>query len=180
MASRVGRKRKVNVKRTPSGAISRAGQDPRMVALAQHHRAGKLSEWRGTTVGRLLEDDTTHTKGLSRDALHRAAVRLSEMHAAWQAAIASRRPMAVTSGGSNAHEDEERTVRAIEQYTRVNTVLTQQGPAIRQATLMLVTEHHEETWQPPFWLAYNSVLGLVALAEHFGLVVKTEDLEKAA
>ena len=179
MASRVGRKRKVNVKRTPSGAISRAGKAPRMVALAQHHRAGKLSEWRGTTVGRLLEDDTTHTRGLSRDALHRAAVRLSEMHAAWQAAIASRRPMAVTNGGSNAPEDEERTARAIEAYTRINTVLTQQGPAIRQATLTLCTEHHEESWIPPFHLAYHAVAGLCVLADHFGLEWQNEDKRAA-
>jgi hypothetical protein len=179
MASRVGRKRKQNVPRTKSGQISRAGKDPRMVALAQHHRAGKLSEWRGTTIGRLLEDDTTHTKGLSRDALHRAAVRLSEMHAAWQAAIASRRPMAVTNGGSNAPEDEERTARAIEAYTRVNTVLTQQGPAIRQATLTLVTEHHEENWSPPFWLAAFAVQGLTALAGHFGLEFEHEDRQAA-
>lgn len=178
--AKAGRKRKPNVKRTPSGAISRAGKDPRAVVLAQHHRAGRLSEWRGTTVGRLLEDDTTHTKGLSRDALHRAAVRLSEMHAAWQAAIASRRPMAVTGGGSNAPEDEERTIRAIEAYTRVNTVLTQQGQAIRQATLMLCTEHHEETWQPPFWLAYNAVAGLRVLAEYFGLETAGEDRRAAA
>lgn len=178
--SKPGRKRKPNVKRTPSGAISRAGKDPRAVVLAQHHRAGRLSEWRGTTVGRLLEDDTTHTKGLSRDALHRAAVRLSEMHAAWQAAIASRRPMAVTGGGSNAPEDEERTIRAIEAYTRVNTVLTQQGPAIRQAVLVLVTEHHPEDWQPPFHLAYHAVAGLRVLAEYFGLETAGEDRRAAA
>jgi hypothetical protein len=180
MGKATGRKRKPNVKRTPSGAISRAGQDPRMTVLAQHHRAGRLSEWRGTTVGRLLEDDKHHTTGLSRDALHRAAVRLSEMHAAWQAAIASRRPMAVTSGGTGAPEDEERTARAIETYTRVNTVLTQQGPAIRQATLTLVTEHHAEDWQPPFHLAYHAVAGLRVLAEYFGLEVAGEDRRAAA
>ena len=150
-----------------------------MVALAQHHRAGKLSEWRGTTVGRFLEDDATHTKGLSRDALHRAAVRLSEMHAAWQAAIASRRPMAVTSGGSNAPEDEERTARAIEAYTRVNTVLQRAGQPTRQAVLVLVTEHHEESWKPPFWFAYLAVEGLKLLAEHFGLDVVGEDRRAA-
>jgi len=177
--SKQGRKRKPNVKRTPSGAISRAGQDPRMVALAQHHRAGKLSEWRGTTVGRLLEDDRTHTTGLSRDALHRAAVRLSEMHAAWQAAIASRRPMAVTSGGTGAPEDEDRTIRAIEAYTKVNTVLQQAGQPIRQATLVLCTEHHPEDWQPPFHLAYQAVEGLKLLAEHFGLEVLGEDRRAA-
>jgi len=180
MASRTGRKRKPNVKRTPSGAISRAGKDPRAVVLAQHHRAGKLSEWRGTAAGRLLEDDTVLTKRLSRDALHRAAVRLADIYDAYQKAIASRRPMAVTGGGSNAPEDEERTIRAIEAYTRVNTVLTQQGPAIRQATLTLCTEHHEETWQPPFWLAYNAVAGLRVLAEYFGLETAGEDRRDAA
>lgn len=177
--AKAGRKRIQGKARTKSGAISRAGQDPRMVALAQHHRNGRLSEWRGTTVGRLLEDDSTHTKGLSRDALHRAAVRLSEMHTAYQAAIASRRPMAVTSGGSGGPEDEERTIRAIEAYTRANTVLQQAGQAIRQATLTLVTEHHPEDWNPPFWLAYNAVAGLKVLAEYFGLETVGEDRRAA-
>lgn len=178
--SKAGRKRKPNVKRTPSGAISRAGKDPRMTALAQHHRAGKLSEWRGTTVGRLLEDDRTHTTGLSRDALHRAAVRLSEMHAAYQVALASRRPLAVTAGGTGAPEDEDRTIRAIEAYTKVNTVLQRAGQPIRQATLVLCTEHHEETWQPPFFLAYQAVEGLKLLAEYFGLETDGEDRRAAA
>lgn len=178
--AKAGRKRKPNVKRTPSGAISRAGQDPRMTALAQHHRAGKLSEWRGTTVGRLLEDDRTAiTHKLSRDALHRAAVRLSEMHAAWQAALASRRPLAVTAGGSNAPENEERTRNAIEAYERVNTVLQRAGQPIRQATLTVVTEHHEESWQPPYWLALYAVEGLKLVAEHYGLEWKGEDRKAA-
>jgi hypothetical protein len=177
--AKTGRKRKQNVKRTPSGAISRAGQDMRTVALAQHHRAGRLSEWRGTTVGRLLEDDKHHTSGLSRDALHRAAVRLSEVHAAWQAALASRRPLAVTAGGSNAPEDEERTRNAIEAYERVSTVLQRAGQPIRQATLVLCTEHHAEDWQPPYYLAYQAVEGLKLLAEHFGLQVLGEDRRAA-
>lgn len=173
--SKVGRKRKQGVSRTKSGQISRAGQDPRMTALAQQHRAGRLSEWRGTTVGRLLEDDRYHTGGVSRDALHRAAVRLCEIHAAWQAALASRRPMAVTGGGIGTPEDEDRTMRAIEQYERVNSELQRAGQPIRQATLVLCTEHHEEDWRPPFYLAYQAVEGLKVLAELFGLDWRGED-----
>lgn len=174
MTSRTGRKRKP-VPRTKSGQPSRAGKDPRAVALAQHHRAGRLSEWRGTTVGRMLEDDRYHTSGASRDALHRAAVRLCELHAGYQAALASRRPMAVTSGGSGAPEDEARTQRAIEAFTRANTALQQAGQPIRQATLVLCTEHHEESWRPPFHLAHQAVEGLKVLAVHFGLDWQGED-----
>lgn len=179
MASKAGRKRKSGVMRTNSGAISRAGKDPRMTALAQHHRAGKLSEWRGTTVGRLLEDDRYHTSGASRKALYESASRLANMYASWQAAMASRRPMAVTSGGSNAPEDQERAIRAVEQYERVNTVLQRSGHAIRQATLTLCTEHHAEDWQPPYHLAYHAVEGLKLLAEHFGLEWRGEDRRAA-
>lgn len=150
-----------------------------MTALAQQHRAGRLSEWRGTTVGRLLEDDRYHTSGASRDALHRAAVRLSEIHSGYQAALASRRPMAVTSGGSNAPEDEDRARNAIVQFERVNTVLQRAGQPVRQAVLVLCTEHHEESWQPPFYLAHLAIEGLKALAEHFGLEWRGEDRRAA-
>jgi len=150
-----------------------------MTALAQHHRAGKLSEWRGTTVGRLLEDDRHHTSGVSRKALYEAANRLASIYASWQAAMASRRPMAVTSGGSNAPEDEERSMRAIEQFTKANTILQRAGHATRQATLDLCCEHHEETWTPPFHMAYHAVEGLKLLAEHFGLPWQGEDRRAA-
>ena len=150
-----------------------------MTALAQHHRAGRVSEWRGTTVGRLLEDDRYLTTGISAKALYESASRFAQAHAAWQAALASRRPMAATSGGTNAPEDIEQSRRAIEQYERVNGVLQRLGHAIRQATHDLCCEHHEETWQPPFHMAYHAVEGLKALAEHYGLDIKGEDRRAA-
>lgn len=177
--ARAGKKRKTGVVRTATGQISRAGKDPRMTALAQHHRAGKLSEWRGTTVGRLLEDDRYHTSGASRKALYEAANRLANCYAAWQAAMASRRPMAVTSGGTNAPEDEDRARNAVVQFERVNTVLQRSGHATRQATLTLCTEHHAEDWQPPYYLAYHAVEGLKLLAEHYGLEWRGEDRRAA-
>jgi hypothetical protein len=177
--AKAGRKRLQGKVRTKSGAISRAGQDPRATVLAQHHRMGRLSEWRGTTAGRLLEDDSTHTIGLSRKALYESANRLAQGYANWQAAMASRRPMAVTSGGSNAPEDEERTIRAIRQFEAMNTVLQRAGHAIRQATLDLCCEHHPEDWQPPFAMAYHAVEGLKLLADHFGLDWQSEDRRAA-
>lgn len=179
MASRVGRKRKQNVPRTKSGQISRAGKDRRMVVLAQPHRAGSTSQARSTTVGRLLEDDHCLTKGALRMTLYDAATRFANAYAGWQAAVASRRPMAVTSGGSNAPEDEDRTRRAIEAFERANTVLQQAGDRIRQATMVLCCEHHEESWKPPFWLAAASVEGLKLLAEHYGLQWKGEERRAA-
>lgn len=150
-----------------------------MTALAQHHRAGKLSEWRGTTIGRLLEDDSHIARGISRKALYEAANRFAQSYAAWQAAMASRRPMAVTAGSTNAPEDEERSVKAVEQYERVNGVLQRLGHAIRQATHELCCEHHEESWQPPFHMAYHCVEGLKVLASHYGLEWVGEDRRAA-
>lgn len=170
-----GRKRKASVARTPTGQISRAGKDPRMTALAQQHRAGRVSEWRGTTVGRLLEDESGIASGISRRGLYEAANRFAQSHAAWQAALASRRPMAVTSGGTNAPEDIERSQRAIEQYERTGGVLQRLGHAIRQATHDLCCEHHEENWKPPFHMAYHAVEGLKALADHYGIDIRGED-----
>lgn len=177
--SRAGKKRKPGVQRTPSGQISRAGKDPRMTALAQHHRAGRLSEWRGTTVGRLLEDGGHLTAGLSKKALYEAATRFAQTHAAWQAAVASRRPMAVTSGWTGAPEDIEQSRRAVEQYERVNSALQRQGHAIRQATHDLCCEHHEEAWTPPFHMAFNCVEGLKVLAAHYGLEWAIADRQAA-
>lgn len=148
-------------------------------ALSQPHRIGRLSEWRGTTIGRLLEDDRHHTKGYSRDAFHRAAVRLAELYDRYQRAVASRRPIAVTSGITGGPEDVAKSLDAIEQFTKANTVLQRAGPAIRQATLDLCCDHHAEDWQPPFHMAYHAVEGLKLLAEHFGLDWKSEDKRAA-
>lgn len=170
-----GRKRKQGVARTPSGAVSRAGRDPRSVVLAQTHRKGSLSQTRSSAAGRLVSDDSVLTTGISREALHRAAERLAALYGAYQSAIASRRPMAVTSGGTSAPEDEARTLRVIRAFEDANSVLQRAGQPIRQATLMLCCEHHEENWEPPFWLAYQSIEGLKALADHFGIEWKGED-----
>ncbi len=167
--AKAGRKRKASVVRTKSGQISRAGKDPRMTALAQHHRAGSLSEWRGTTVGRLLEDQRGLTRGTVPKELHEAAIRFAKAYEAYRSAMCSRRPLAIVSGGMPAEEDEGRTEKLIKRYTDANTVLQQQGHAIRQATHEIVCDHHEESWRPPFHMAYHCIEGLKALADHYGL-----------
>lgn len=178
--SKAGRKRKSTAPRTPSGQISRAGQkDPRMTVLAQSHRAGRLSEWRGTVVGRFLEDDRLHTAGLSKKALFDAASRFAKHYAAWQAAVASRRPMAVTAGVTSGPEDADRTLRAIERYERANGELQRAGHATRQATHAIICDHRDETYVMPFHVAYHLVQGLKVLAEHYGLDWRGEDRQAA-
>lgn len=177
--ARAGNKRKQNVKRTPSGQISRAGKDPRAVALQQRHRAGSLSQARSSTVGRFLSDDVSLTAKASKATLLDAANRFLRLYANWQAAVASRRPMAVTSGGGNAPEEIEQTLQTIERYERANTVLQRAGHAIRQATHELCTGHFEEDWKPPFQMAYHAVEGLKLLADHFGLDWQGEDRRAA-
>lgn len=177
--AKAGKKRKQGVVRTKSGQISRAGKDPRMTALAQHHRAGRLSEWRGTAVGRLLEDSSSLTRGCVTKELHEAANRLAKACEGWRSAMCSRRPLSVTSAGAPGIEDEDRTARMIERYEAANRVLQQQGHAIRQATLEMVCDHHEENWTPPFHMAYHCVEGLKALAEHFGLEWRGDHLRAA-
>src|SRR6478736_2170756 len=105
-----GRKRK-SAPRTPSGAISRAGRNPRATALAQPHRNGKSSEWRATAVGRFLEDDHIHVRGCSRSAFWQAANRFALEYTAWQCAMASRRPLASSQAALGGEEDAERTQR---------------------------------------------------------------------
>ncbi len=178
--AKAGRKRKPSAPRTKSGQISRAGQkDPRAIVLAQPHRAGRLSEWRGTVVGRFLEDDRTLVAGLSRKALFDAANRFAKHYAAWQAVMASRRPLAVTSGASPGQEDEERARKAVETYERANTVLQQQGHAIRQATHAILCDYRGEEYVMPFHVAYSLTQGLMALAEHYGLPYREEDRRAA-
>jgi hypothetical protein len=178
--SRAGRKRKSTAPRTPSGQISRAKQqDPRMTVLAQQHRAGRLSEWRGSVVGRFLEDDRTLTRGLSRKTLFDAANRFAKHYTAWQAAYASRRPLAVTNGASAAPEDVERSLKAIENYERANTVLQQAGHAVRQATHAIICDYRDESYVMPFHVSYHLVEGLKALCEHYGLDCRGEDRSAA-
>lgn len=178
--AKAGRKRKPSAPRTKSGQISRAGQkDPRAIVLAQPHRAGRLSEWRGTVVGRFLEDDRTLTVGLSRKVLFDAANRFAKHYAAWQAAMASRRPLAVTTGATPGQEDEERTRKAVETYERANTVLQQQGHAVRQATHAIICDYRDESYVMPFHVAYSLTQGLMVLAEHYGLDYRGEDRRAA-
>lgn len=179
MAKAAGRKRKQGVVRTKSGQISRAGKDPRMTALAQHHRAGSLSEWRGTTVGRLLEDGGDLLRHTTPKELHEAANRFAKAYEAYRSAMCSRRPLAVVTGGMPGEEDEERTAKLIKRYTDANTVLQQQGHAIRQATHEIVCDHHEESWTPPFHMAHHCVEGLKALADHYGLDWRNSDQRAA-
>lgn len=169
--AKAGRKRKPSVVRTKTGQISRAGKDPRMTALAQHHRAGRLSEWRGTAIGRLLEDEPVFAtaSGASPKELHEAANRFAKAYEAYRSAMCSRRPLAVVTGGMPGEEDEDRTAKLLKRYTDANTVLQQQGHAIRQATHEIVCDHHEESWRPPFHMAFHCIEGLKVLAEHYGL-----------
>lgn len=179
--ARAGKKRKTGVVRTKSGQISRAGKDPRMTVLAQHHRAGRLSEWRGTTVGRFLEDDRVliDDRKVCRKTLYDAADRFAKAYNGWQIAMASRRPLAVTAGASQAPEDVERTLKAIERYERANTALQQQGHAIRQAAHAIICDYRDESYVMPFHVAYHLVEGLKALADHYGLDYRGEDRRAA-
>jgi len=177
--AKAGRKRKQGVQRTKSGQPSRAGKDPRMTALAQHHRAGRLSEWRGSAVGRLLEDNPVIAKGCVTKELNEAATRFAKAYEGWRSAMCSRRPLAVVTGGMPGIEDPERTAKLIERYEAANRVLQQSGHAIRQATHDLVCDHHEENWTPPFHMAYHCVEGLKALAEHYGLEWRLSGREAA-
>lgn len=178
--ARAGRKRIAAAQRTKTGQISRAGkQDPRAVVLAQPHRAGRVSEWRGTVVGRFLEDDRTLLRDISRKTLHEAADRLCKAHVAYQAAMASRRPLAVTGGASQGPEDEDRTRRAIDAYERAQTALTQAGEPIRQATLTIICDYRDENYVMPFHVAFHLVEGLKALADHYGLDWRGEDRRAA-
>lgn len=180
MSKAAGRKRKASAPRTKSGQISRAGQkDPRTIVLAQPHRAGRLSEWRGTVVGRFLEDERMLTNGLSCKALHDAANRFAKHYAAWQAAMASRRPLAVTTGATQGQEDEDRTRKAIEAYERANTALQQQRHAVRQATHAIICDYRDESYVMPFHVAYHLTEGLKVLAEHYGLDYRGEDRRAA-
>lgn len=179
--AKAGRKRKTSAQRTPSGQISRAKQvDPRMTVLAQSHRAGRLSEWRGSVVGRFLEDDRILTRGLSRKTLFDAANRFARHYAAWQVAYASRRPLAVTNGGSTVPEDTGRTAKAIKAYEDANTVLQRAGHAVRQATHAIICDYRDESYVMPFHVAYHLTEGLKALCEHYGLDFRGEDTARAA
>jgi hypothetical protein len=150
-----------------------------MTVLAQPHRAGKLSEWRGSVVGRFLEDDRMLTRGLSCKTLYDAADRFAKHYAAWQAVMVSRRPLAVVEGRTPGPEDADRAAKAIKAYEGANTALQQQGHAIRQATHAILCDYRDESYVMPFHIGYHLVEGLKALAEHYGLDYRGEDRRAA-
>jgi len=174
-----GRKRK-NGPRTPSGQLSRAGQDhqPRETARHQPHRNGALSEWRGSAVGRFLEDDRHLTRGCDRSVLYDAANRFATAYAEWQIAVASRRPVASTWGSARGEEDTERTLRIIARYEAARKALQHQGQAVRQATHAVLCDPRPEDYVMPHHVQWHLTQGLKALAEHYGLAWEIEEISR--
>jgi hypothetical protein len=144
--------------------------------LAQPHRRGfehGRDAHLGTTIGRMIETHTWWHKATPKASMLEAARRYQKDWTSYQAAVtATRRPLAVTDGGTRI-DDPEREMKARRDAERawadVGRVLRDCGEMVERACHVTICDHREETWSPPQWVVYSMPIALRALIIHYGL-----------
>lgn len=187
--AKAGRKRNINVKRTPSGRASRAGAAPaNMEAILLRMKMYGLSEKdardqkAATFVGRMNLMDK---KALISDAQYDAAATFLEVYDRYKRAIsapdASKQSGGV-GGGDNSDEYARWCQSAKAKYeAAIDAVRTEQGlhenrGANLYAALDYIVCRDEQHWH----MVGDARLALNALAHHFGLLGKSKKLQMAA
>jgi hypothetical protein len=190
-----GRKRNLNVKRTPSGRASRAGAVPaNMEAILLRMKMFGLSEKdardqkAGTFIGRL---NLTDKKALISNAQYDAAVAYLDAYGKYKRAIGA--PDALkqsggVGGGENTDDYARWCKKAIEDYLGpkrdgnggvMGAVRAEQEihtGANLYAALDYLVCRDEQHWH----MVGDCRIALNALAHHFGLMGKTKRMQLAA
>lgn len=177
--ARRGRKRQI-VQREGNGRAKRSvpiqkQPDIREVAMNQPHRRGSASDRLGTPVGRFLEGSGYLTSGMSRNGLHEAAKRFADTHRIWQVSICAPRPFANAATGAGEGMTKAKTIQAQSDWMKAWRVIRDQGQMIERAIFHMLIDPQPEDWRPPFWIQHSTVVGLQALAWHFGIDISEED-----
>lgn len=187
--ARAGRKRKIGVKRTPSGRVSRAGAAPaNMDAILLRMKMFGLSEKdardqkAATFIGRL---NLTDKKALISNAQYDAAIEFLAVYDKYKRAI-SAPDGTKQSGGVGGGEETEDYARwcqsAKARYdAAIEAVRAEQGlhenrGANLYAALDYIVCRDEQHWH----MVGDVRLALNALAHHFGLLGKTKREPMAA
>lgn len=187
--ARAGRKRSINVKRTPSGRASRAGAEPanlepillrmKMFGLSEQDARDQKA---ATFIGRLNLMDK---KTLISNAQYDAAVEFQEVYDRYKRAIAAP-DASKQSGGVSAGMDSDEYARwcqsAKARYNAaIEAVRTEQGlfenrGANLYAAIDYLVCRNEQHWH----MVGDVRIALNALAHHFGLLGKTKPAREAA
>jgi hypothetical protein len=177
-----GRKRKPG-RREPNGDIVRISaaqkaEDMRAVVLAQPHRRGSPSDRLWCPVGRLIEEPGYLPSQMSKAGLYEAAMRFAEAHARWQGVVGSARPYANSTAGGEM--DDDQAVRYMRAWSDAWRELRQEGEMVERAVFAIVIDCNPEDYTPPHWIRHGALIGLVALAAHFGIDLDGADKERKA
>lgn len=134
-----------------------------------------------TPVLRLIYSGKVSHPDIARAELREAAERLSRDYGSYQAAIGSRRPLAVLmgSGGISADRDEQAEIdrhrRAVATWTAISRALRDAGviaeEAARLGILDQAPDFDERLFAPRIVIGLS--LALVALVGHYGLAGKS-------
>ncbi len=89
----------------------------------------------------------------------------------------SRRPFASKASGGYHEISEEQADLFLRQWNNAWRALRQAGESEERAVFEAVIDPKAEDWQPPFWVEYSCIQGLIALCAHFRINVQGEDKE---
>lgn len=187
--ARAGRKRSINVKRTPSGRASRAGAEPanlepillrmKMFGLTEKDARDQKA---ATFIGRLNLMDK---KTLISNAQYDAAVEFQEVYDRYKRAIAAP-DASKQSGGVSAGMDSDEYARwcqsAKARYNAaIEAVRAEQGLFENRGTNLYAAIDYLVCRNEQHWHMVGDVrIALNALAHHFGLLGKTKPKQEAA
>jgi hypothetical protein len=187
--ARAGRKRAINVKRTPSGRASRAGAEPanlepillrmKMFGLSEQDARDQKA---ATFIGRLNLMDK---KTLISNAQYDAAVEFQEVYDRYKRAIAAP-DASKQSGGVSAGMDSDEYARwchsAKARYNAaIDAVRAEQGLFENRGANLYAAVDYLVCRNEQHWHMVGDVrIALNALAHHFGLLGKTKLKQEAA
>lgn len=163
-------------RRQPNGQPRRSKPEERAqilsVVLGQPHRRGSADDWRETPLGRLLRDGRVYHSSASPEQLWRAAEEYSTAFANIRRVWDSRRPLAVTGGGSRPDLSEEQKARYERAWGDMDRALRDAGVMAKKAVEYLLQDAppHDNERVYAFWLIHGAGVGLAALAKMLEIV----------
>ena len=175
------RRRKSGPRHACGKLIQRSPQereaDIRSVVIQQPHRFGSADVERATLIGRLVTPDpvtnappAVQVDGVTSRQLYGLAERFLKNYGRYQAALASRRPLAVTGGGVQRPDpDPVAEQKAIDRWAFVCRALRVHGDRVEKAMIYAVIDAPPDVKQETLaaWIALSLPLGFRALAEAY-------------
>jgi hypothetical protein len=142
------------------------------IVLAQPHRRGDSPEdpHNATHALKLIAEGKLTKRGVEPWQFETAVKRYMLVLSRRRRVEMSRRPLAVTEGGSGRDLDEDQALEWTRDWNECRIVLRDCGEPVVKAIQYLIEDYQPEGWVPPFHVVHNATIGLAALAAHFGIV----------